>query len=155
MGIASQIESAGPNPPQPKSATDGPNHPGRPPAEARPCPTCSCPIWWRSRYGGELRCGECDPWPARALVSEKLGVVVRPGGGFEFEPFGWPGPLAKSEAEGRADTRMGDSAQGRKIRHYSQNMTRGEFDDWLVEDAKRNVAMDEIRAIRKSKGMKP
>jgi uncharacterized Zn finger protein (UPF0148 family) len=44
---------------------------GTPTEPAEPCPVCRCPIWWRSAYGGELRCAVCDEWPSLAMVGER------------------------------------------------------------------------------------
>ena len=38
---------------------------------AEPCPVCRCPTFWRSAYGGELRCAVCDEWPSLAMVGER------------------------------------------------------------------------------------
>lgn len=44
---------------------------------AIPCATCHSPTFWRSAYGGPLRCAVCDPWPSLAMVGERWTIVVR------------------------------------------------------------------------------
>jgi len=92
MGISNRIEDrqavdANPHGESTGSATMDANPGGVPTRVAEPCPTCRCPMWWRSRYGGELLCGDCDPWPARALRGEYWAVVVGESGGYEWEAF--------------------------------------------------------------------
>ena len=55
------------------------------PAEP-PCPCLECwsPTFWRSRYGGPLRCAVCDPWPTLALVGSRWTIVTRPEGALEW-----------------------------------------------------------------------
>lgn len=50
---------------------------GEPIEPADPCPACRCPLFWRSAYGGELRCAECDPWPSLAMVGERWTIYTR------------------------------------------------------------------------------
>ncbi len=72
------------------------------------CPTCTCPLFWLSIYGGQPRCANCDPWPLEAAVHVKLGVVVRPDGGWEYERLGdW------RKAKGADSNRLVDVAAGR------------------------------------------
>lgn len=48
-----------------------------PPAE-KPCPCLDCwsPTFWRSLYGGPLRCAACEPWPSLALVGERWTLYM-------------------------------------------------------------------------------
>lgn len=44
-----------------------------------PCLECWSPVFWRSIYGGPLRCAVCDPWPAEAFVGERWDLLTFPG----------------------------------------------------------------------------
>jgi hypothetical protein len=47
------------------------NQPAEP---ATPCADCRCPTFWRSAYGGPLRCAVCEPWPSMAMVGERWTI---------------------------------------------------------------------------------
>ena len=59
---------------------------GKPIEPAAPCPTCHSPTFWRSAYGGELRCAVCDPWPSLAMVGERWTIYTRPDGSLVWVP---------------------------------------------------------------------
>ena len=59
---------------------------GKPLEPAEPCPDCHSPTFWRSAYGGELRCAVCDPWPSRAMVGERWTIYTRLGGSMAWVP---------------------------------------------------------------------
>ena len=50
---------------------------GKPLEPAEPCPDCHSPTFWRSAYGGLLRCAVCDPWPSLAMVGERWTIYTR------------------------------------------------------------------------------
>ena len=57
------------------------------PAEpATPCPDCRCPTFWRSAYGGLLRCAVCEPWPSLAMVGERWTIYGVPGSTLVWVP---------------------------------------------------------------------
>jgi len=84
------------------------NNPTEPPA---PC-SCGCPTFWRSAYGGPLRCAVCEPWPSIAMVGERWTLWTRPDGGVAWTranrvgerataPCGSePGPIAAEDDGG-------------------------------------------------------
>lgn len=50
-----------------------------PPAEPLcPCLDCWSPTFWRSAYGGPLRCAVCEPWPSLSLVGERWTLYKLP-----------------------------------------------------------------------------
>lgn len=51
----------------------------QPAEDPMPCLECWSPTFWRSIYGGELRCAVCDPWPASGLVGERWTLLTLPG----------------------------------------------------------------------------
>lgn len=63
-----------------------------PPADP-PCVCLECwsPTFWRSRYGGALRCAICEPWPSLALVGERWTLYTQPGGSLAWIPCLLPG----------------------------------------------------------------
>lgn len=56
---------------------DGTTLDGKPVEPAVPC-SCGCPTFWRSAYGGPLRCAVCEPWPSLAMVGERWTIWMRP-----------------------------------------------------------------------------
>jgi hypothetical protein len=47
-----------------------------PTESSTPCAVCHSPTFWRSAYGGSLRCAVCDPWPSLAMVGERWTIVL-------------------------------------------------------------------------------
>jgi hypothetical protein len=50
------------------------------------CPTCQSPTFWRSAYGGPLRCAVCEEWPSLAMVGERWTIRMGVGGVLVWEP---------------------------------------------------------------------
>ena len=50
------------------------------------CHECGCPSFWRSAYGGPLRCAVCEPWPTVAMVGERWAVYRAACGAFAWMP---------------------------------------------------------------------
>jgi hypothetical protein len=92
MGLLNKIrtEHAAPaaktTPAQSPAAVDANSLDGMPLEPAVPCTTCHSPTFWRSAYGGPLRCAVCDPWPSLAMVGERWTIVVRPDGTLAWMP---------------------------------------------------------------------
>ena len=59
------------------------NQPAEP---AVPCADCRCPTFWRSAYGGPLRCAVCEPWPSLEMVGERWTICKREDGTYEWVP---------------------------------------------------------------------
>lgn len=81
MGLLNKIrnehgEQSPKTPPRQVATTLDESRRGEPIEPADPCPTCRCPSFWRSAYGGELRCAECDPWPSLAMVGERWTIYT-------------------------------------------------------------------------------
>jgi hypothetical protein len=53
---------------------------------AAPCSNCHSPTFWRSAYGGSLRCAVCDEWPSMAMVGSRWTLYGGPGGVLEWVP---------------------------------------------------------------------
>lgn len=75
--------------PEPEKKRDDKNtsQQNKRPAEIpSPCLECWSPTYWRSIYGGELRCAVCDPWPATSMRGEQWAVVKNVSGEWSWEP---------------------------------------------------------------------
>ena len=67
----------------------------KPTEPAAPCPVCHSPTYWRSAYGGPLRCAVCDEWPSLAMVGERWTVVLHRDGSRVWMPCLRRGERAK------------------------------------------------------------
>ena len=82
MGLLNKIrnEHAAPVPKTPPleaiTTLDETRRSGEPLEHPTPCPSCGSPTFWRSAYGGDLRCAVCDPWPSLAMVGERWTIYT-------------------------------------------------------------------------------
>lgn len=60
------------------------------------CTTCHSPHFWRSAYGGGLRCAVCDPWPSLAMVGGRWTIATRADGSRMWVPCLRRGERAKA-----------------------------------------------------------
>lgn len=66
-----------------------------------PCLECWSPTFWRSIYGGPLRCAVCDTWPATSFVGERWTLLTLAGDRLAWSrPGEDPGQLGAIEADG-------------------------------------------------------
>ena len=74
------------------------NSKDRPAERPMVCLDCWSPSFWRSIYGGALRCAVCNPWPSAALIGERWTLATLPGGSIDWESDDASGERAEALA---------------------------------------------------------
>ena len=102
---------------------------GTPIEPAEPCAVCRCPTFWRSAYGGELRCAVCDEWPSLAMVGERWTLYRVAEGRYAWvaAPRRGERPAAQSVATGEPQIQPdADSA------NWSVGTLKDDEGEWIV-----------------------